>query len=134
MSDRGAGQVTDELLALESAVMKAIAAKDRATLDPMLADGFVLRMPGMPDVGKEQFLEGIMAVPGDVESIRGEDTRASVVGGLAIVTGLQIATVRLAEDGRVVTSRGAFTDVFERIDGQWRLVLAYSVDLPEAQP
>jgi hypothetical protein len=34
----------------------------------------------------------------------------------------------------VVTSRGAFTDVFERIDGQWRLVLAHSVDLPEAQP
>jgi len=134
MSDRGSGQTSDELLALESAVMKAIAAKDRATLAPILADGFVLRMPGAADVGKEPFLEGIMAVPGDVESIRGEDTKASVVGGIGVVTGVQIATVRLAEDGRVVTSRGAFTDVFERVDGRWRLVLAYSVDLPEAQP
>jgi hypothetical protein len=131
MSDNDNRREAAELLALESAVMKAIAAKDRDALRPILADHFVLRMPGAPDVGKEQFLDGIMAVPGDVESIRGEDTKASVLGGLGIVTGLQIATVRLAADGRVVSSRGAFTDVFERIDGRWRLALAFSVELPE---
>jgi hypothetical protein len=36
----------------------------------------------------------------------------------------------LAESGGVVTSRGAFTDVFTRVEGRWRLALAFSVELP----
>src|SRR5687768_13188460 len=59
-------EAVDALLALEATVMKAIAAKDRGTLSPILAETFVLRVPGAPDVDKEQFLEGIAAVPGDV--------------------------------------------------------------------
>ena len=119
-----------ELLALERTVMKAIAAKDRDALRPILADRFVLRMPGAPDAGKEQFLEAIGATPGEIEAIRGEETHAALFGDIGIVTGLQIATVRLAADARVVTSRGAFTDVFERRGAGWQLVLAFSVELP----
>jgi ketosteroid isomerase-like protein len=131
MSGSDQQQAIDALLALEATVMKAIAAKDRDTLRPILSDTFVLRVPGAPDVDKDQFLEGIAAVPGDVQSIRGEDTKAAVFGDLGIVTGLQIATVRLAEDGRLVASRGAFTDVFERADGRWRLALAFSIELTD---
>ena len=120
----------EELLSLESSVMQAIASKDRAALRPVLAETFVLRMPGATDVTKDQFLDSIAAVPGNIESSRGEGTRASVVDGVGIVTGVQIATVRLAETGAVVTSRGAFTDVFTRVDGRWRLALAFSVELP----
>lgn len=123
-----------ELLALERTVMQAIAAKDRDALRPILSDRFVLRMPGVPDAGKEQFLEAIGATPGEIETIRGEETHAALFGDTGIVTGLQIATVRLASDGRVVTSRGAFTDVFERRGEGWQLVLAFSVELPADDP
>lgn len=120
----------DQLLALEARIMEAIAARDRVTLGPLLTDGFVLQVPGAADVGREPFLEAIASVPGEIQSIRGEGTRASLVGEVGVVTGVQVATVRLAENGRVVTSRGAYTDVFERVNGEWRLALAFSVDLP----
>jgi ketosteroid isomerase-like protein len=122
----------EELLEIESQVMRAIGAKDREALEPLLAAAFVLRAPGQPDVARDQFLKAIAAVPGEILSIEGHDTKAAVAGDAGIVTGLQVATVRLAEDGRVVTSRAAFTDVFTRTNGRWQLALAVSVELPES--
>jgi hypothetical protein len=123
----------DELLEVESRVMRAIGAKDRGALESLLAGDFVLRTPEAADVPHEQFLEAIAAVPGEILSIEGHGTKASIVGDAGIVTGVQVATVRLAEDGGVVTSRSAFTDVFTRADGRWQLTLAFSVELPESQ-
>jgi hypothetical protein len=122
-------RMMDELLRVDSAIMQAIGARSREALEPLLTDSFVLRVPGAPDVNKQAFLDAITDIPGEIQSIRGEHVKAAVVDTTGIVTGVQVAVVKLTADGSVVTNRGAFTDVFERSGGTWRLVLAFSVEL-----
>ena len=54
---------------------------------------------------------------------------ADVIGGTAILSGLQRARVRLG-DGTMVEGVTGFVDVFENRSGTWRLRHAVSVELP----
>ena len=56
----------------------------------------------------------------------------NVYGETAILTGLQTSRARL-EDGTEHTGTVAFTDVFVKQRGRWRLALAYGFELPEQQ-
>jgi hypothetical protein len=49
-----------------------------------------------------------------------------IVDGAAVVAGVQ--RVDLVIDGKEVTSRAAFTDLFVIEDGGWRLAVAHSTD------
>jgi ketosteroid isomerase-like protein len=122
-------RVEDELLALERRIMDAIRAKDIAGLRSLLAESFVYRNPASADAHLEDFLESVASLPVTVLSLSGEAVQAAVFGETAVLTGVQIAVTRQGEDAPA-TSRGAFTDVFIRQAGQWRLALAYAVDLP----
>ena len=121
-----------ELLEIDREIMTAIAAKDAQRLAPLLADAFVLKVPHGPEVAREAFLEAVGSLPGEVVSIEGQETTVLVVGEAGIVSGVQVARVRLAEDGQVVTSQSVYTDVYERQDGRWRLRFAFSLELPAA--
>jgi hypothetical protein len=49
-----------------------------------------------------------------------------IVDGAAVVAGVQ--RVDLVVDGKELTSRAAFTDLFVIEDGGWRLAVAHSTD------
>jgi hypothetical protein len=49
---------------------------------------------------------------------------------VVVVTGVQRATTRPSGGGAETPSATAFTDVFVRRRGAWRLVLAYGVEVP----
>jgi hypothetical protein len=119
-----------ELLAAEDAVFAAIAARDKHALALLLADDFVLRVPGQPDVDKAAFLGVIDAIPGDIVSIGGEDVRADFVGSVGRVSGLQIARVKV--DGQLLEDRQSFVDLFERRADRWVMTWAFSVATPPA--
>lgn len=123
---------TDKLLAAAYSVIRAIEGRDRSALDRILAPEFVLQMPGSPDVGKGGFLDAVEAIPGRIEYVRGRDLRATLVAETGVVTGMQVAAVRL-DGGAIVESRTAFADVFGRQGDGWQLVLAFSVDLGDAE-
>jgi ketosteroid isomerase-like protein len=118
-----------EVLEIEHRTFEAIARKDAAALGRLLADDFTYRSPGGSDVRKPEFLRNVAAIPLEIVSVEGEGLRVAVFGEAIVVTGVQRSTTRAA-DGAETTSRTAFTDVFVRRDGAWRLVLAYGIELP----
>ena len=121
-------QTVDALLRLESEIMGHIRAKDTRALEPLLTADFVYRTPG-GEVSRADFLKGIASVPGQITSVEGEGLRVRVYGEVAVLTGVQRARVR-ADGGSEQEGLSAFTDVFVKRNGRWRLALAYGVELP----
>ena len=116
------------ILRLEKEIMRHIRAKDTRSLGRLLTADFVYRTPGA-ELSRADFLKGIASVPGRITSVEGEGLRVSVYGETAILTGVQRARVR-ADDGSEQEGVSAFTDVFVKQSGRWRLALAYGVELP----
>ncbi|MET0647757.1 MAG: nuclear transport factor 2 family protein [Pyrinomonadaceae bacterium] len=125
-------RTVESILRLEKEIMRHIRAKDTRALERLLTEDFVYRMPGA-ELSREDFLKGIASVPGRITSVEGEGLRVSVYGETAILTGVQRARVR-ADDGSEQEGVSAFTDVFVKQNGRWRLALAFGVELPQPAP
>jgi hypothetical protein len=121
----------EAVLRVEHETMEAIGRKDAAALKRILDGRFVLRTPGGGELTRDEFLKNITSIPAEILSVRGEGVRADFFGETAVVTGVQRARVRA--DGKEFDSVSAFTDVFVKRRGRWRLRLAYSVELPAGQ-
>ena len=117
------------ILKIERDIMAAIKGKDSATLESLVADDFIYRTHFGAEANKSEFLKSIASFPLEILAIRGEELKVNVYGETAILTGVQHADVRTPE-GNAEESAVAFTDVFARREGQWRMVLAYGVELP----
>lgn len=118
----------EAILRAERETMEAIGRKDAAALSRLLDEGFVLRTPAGPEVSRAEFIQNVASIPADILSVRGEGVRAEIFGETAVVTGVQRARVRV--EGKEFDNVSAFTDVFVKRRGRWRLRLAYSVELP----
>lgn len=129
---RQPGTTVESVLRLERETMDAIRAKDAKALERVLAPGFVYRAPGV-ELSRAEFLQNVASLPGRILSVEGSELRVNVYGDTAILTGVQHSRVK-TDDGVEHTSTVAFTDVFVRQRGRWRLSLAYGVELPERGP
>jgi ketosteroid isomerase-like protein len=118
----------DALFATEQAIMAAIRARDVTALAALVTDDFVLRMPGQPDADKQAFLAGIGAIPGEIVGVEGAELDVRVVGDVGVISGLQIARVRV--EGQEIEDRGVFVDLFVRRNGRWIMQFAYSSPAP----
>jgi ketosteroid isomerase-like protein len=115
----------DGLVAAERALFAALAARDRVALDRLADASLVVRVPGQPDVDRAAFLQAAAATPGEILGVDGERLAAHRAGDAGIVSGVQVARLRV--DGRTVEDRATFVDVFVRRDGAWRLAFALYV-------
>ncbi len=122
-------KTVEAILQLGRDTMEAIKYKDVDALDRIVADDFIHRSPGGGDAGKAEFLKSVASLPVKVVEIWGEELKVSVYGETAVLTGVQRVKTK-STDGEEEAGTGAFADVFVRRDGRWRIVLAYSVDLP----
>lgn len=125
---RQPSRAVEAILRLEREIMDHIREKDTRALERLLTADFVYRTPGA-EVSRADFLKGVASVPGRITSVGGEGLRVSFYGETAVLTGVQRARVR-ADDGTEQEGLTAFTDVFVRRNGRWRLALAYGVELP----
>lgn len=116
------------ILQLERETMGAIKNKDVEALGKIVADDFIHRSPGGVEAGKPEFLKSVASLPVEVAQIWGEELKVSVYGDVAVLTGVQRVKTK-DTDGKEEAGAGAFTDVFVRREGMWRMVLAYSVDM-----
>ena len=121
-------RTVEAVLRLERETMDAIRAQDAKALGRILADDFVYRTPDA-EMGRADFLRNVTSLPGNLLSVGGTNLRVSVYGETAVLTGVQRAVLR-TEDGAEHASTVAFTDIFVKRRGRWRLALAYGVELP----
>jgi ketosteroid isomerase-like protein len=121
-----------ELLELEHAVTQAIHERNGPRLRELLSEDFVFRGPGDVETDREAFISSVAAIPGTLLDLEMIDVRGHVFGDTGVLTGTQLARVRL-QDGTEVTDRQSFTDVCQWREGRWRVVLAHSLPAaPEA--
>jgi ketosteroid isomerase-like protein len=126
---RRPGRTAESILRLERETMDAIRAKDAKALERLLTADFVYRAPGA-ELSRADFLQNIASLPGTILSVEGSEQRVSAYGDTAVLTGVQRSRLR-TDDGVEHRSTVAFTDVFVKQRGRWRLSLAYGVELPE---
>lgn len=115
---------------MERALFDAIKTRDLHKLRQIVAEDLVFRNAGGPSVGREEFLKIVNSFPGEILSVDSDNLEARVFADTAIVTGTQHATVR-HPDGQEESGDTLFTDVFMK-RGEWRLVYAHTVDLPNS--
>jgi ketosteroid isomerase-like protein len=115
-----------QLIDLSERLAGAISRRDVAAIRSFLAKGFVQRPAGGDAVEADAFLRGITQIPGDILFVRVEQLTVDVTGDGAIVTGIQLAQLKI--DGAVVIDRRPFVDWFVKEAGDWRLRVA--IDLP----
>jgi len=113
------------LLALEDSVIEAIRRRDPVTLGALVTEDFVLLGADGSETGREAFLRGAVAIPGQILELSALHLRVRVLGGVGVLTGLQHARVRL-ESGVEVDDLSFFTDVCVRTGTGWRMALAHS--------
>jgi uncharacterized protein (TIGR02246 family) len=125
-------QAEQEIYKIEREIFAAIRTNDDETLARIVADDFVFRGPGQPEIGKAEFLKSVKSFPVEILDIWSDDMKVNVFGEIALLTGVQKARTR-DKDGKEQLSAGAFSDVFAKQNGRWLLVLAYNVELPETK-
>ncbi len=125
----GRAALEQEIICIEKAMFAAIKAKDTQVMSQLLADDFLLRVPGSTAANKAAFLEGIKAIPVEIADVWSEDMAVNVYGEVAVLTGTQLARTRDGS-GKEEVSAQAFTDVFAKRNGRWQMVLAHSVEIP----
>lgn len=109
-------------------IAAAIGNRDIASLESLLAPGFVHRTPGGGTIDRDAFLQAIANIPGEILSIALDSLTVDVVDDAALVTGIQHARVRV--DGNVVDDRKAFIDWFVKQNGVWRIHVAVEPATP----
>jgi len=118
----------EAVLVLSRDLIEAFRARDRDAMMRILADDFRHVDAVGAVVNRKRFVDALIGAEWRIRSIGFERIEVHEIDQLAVVTGIQSAEVELP-DGTVATSRGAFTDLFTRVDGRWRLRLAHSTEL-----
>ncbi|WP_394848448.1 nuclear transport factor 2 family protein [Pendulispora brunnea] len=119
---------------LEMMRLGIIAARNSepALLEAILAPEFVIRVPGMPNMTRAEFIDWLRSSRGTIVSMEGESFDVRVFGDTGVVTGIRRSHMR-TEAGDVIDADG-FTEVFVRRDGRWQLVYSHSVPWTESPP
>lgn len=117
------------LQAVEHALFAALRGRDRAGLDGLLAPEFVLVAERGARIGRAEFLEAALKIPGEILSLDAEYLDVRLYGEIGVLSGVQRARVRL-EDGTEVEDRQVFTDVCVWRGGRWWVTFAHSVPAP----
>jgi ketosteroid isomerase-like protein len=117
-----------ELLALETSWDDALVQKDRAALDRIIADDFVLIAADGQLANKRRLLETIVSPDLQLDAFKTEDVLVRVYGEVAILTGYFRQTGSFKNSRFASTSR--YTDVYVKRDGRWQAVSAQATALP----
>jgi putative salt-induced outer membrane protein YdiY/ketosteroid isomerase-like protein len=119
-----------DIVALEQRLFRAIEEKDRATLEGLMADDYVLR--GNPDVTRETWLHNAVTLCwGPRWNL--EELTVQEHGDVQIATFI-LNFYRDPLTCRAVALRSLITDVWERRDGQWKLVVRHAGPVGDVGP
>jgi ketosteroid isomerase-like protein len=129
-NDKLSDDIQQAVMDCQRRFWSALQQKEAELFLQILAEDFVCRSPGQEDQDRTTFIATLTSIPFPVVGIRGEDIAICVVGDVAILTGTQVAQMRLP-NGAIVPQRLALTNVFQKIAGMWKMILAHPVLLTQ---
>jgi hypothetical protein len=118
--------VKAEVLKVGDQFDEARGAKDRATLERILADGLSWTARG-DRLNKAQVIADIFSNNLHFKSFAHDNVTAKVFGSTVVVTGH--STSVLEYKGKLFDAPRLFTDVYVKMDGRWQLVVHHVSDL-----
>jgi ketosteroid isomerase-like protein len=121
-TDMRATQTKDtlELNQIQQRLIKAWVSKDRATINSILADDWVVTDPGGRVLTKAQVMVEFDSGERQLESGAIDEVKVRLFGDVAVVTGRTAATG--SYQGNRVSVKMRFSDVFVKRNGRWYAV------------
>ena len=108
--------------------MQAMAAKDVATLEAVLADDLIYTHSSARLDTKKSLIGAMVSGATVYTGVEPSDVKAQDLGDTVVLTG--IAQIKVVSDGTPNAFGVRFTDVYARRDGRWQMVTWQSTRLP----
>ena len=122
----GNGQM---IIELDRKRMVAMAEKDVATLNALLADDLVYTHSSARLDTKQSLIGAMQSGATVYASVEPSDVVAQDCGDAVVLTG--VARISVTSGGKAMKFGVRFTDVYARRGGQWQMVVWQSTKLPE---
>lgn len=117
------------IIDLDRKRMTAMAGKDIATLNTLLADDLVYTHSSARLDTKQSLIGGMESGSTVYNSVEPSDVKAQDLGSAVVLTG--IARIRVTSGGKPNAFAVRFTDVYANRGGKWQMVTWQSTRLPE---
>jgi len=124
MADNG-----QKIIDLDKKRMHAMAQKDMATLNALLADGLVYTHSSARLDTKQSLIKAMESGATVYTAVEPSDVQAQDLGDTVVLTGS--ARISVMSRGNPNTFSVRFTDVYANKGGQWQMVAWQSTRLPE---
>jgi ketosteroid isomerase-like protein len=113
---------------LDKKRMQAMAAKDIATLQSLLADDLVYTHSSARLDTKQSLIVGMTSGSTVYTSVEPSDVKAQDFGDTVVLTG--VCQIKVTANGTPNAFGVRFTDVYARRNGRWQMVTWQSTRLP----
>ena len=114
---------------LDKKRMQAMAAKDIATLDALLADDLVYTHSSARLDTKHSLITNMKSGATVYSAVEPSEVRAQDLGDAVILTG--VARIKVSANGKDLDFRVRFTDAYAKRSGRWQMVTWQSTRLPD---
>lgn len=114
---------------LDKQRMRAMAAKDFATLDALLADDLVYTHSSARLDTKQSLIANMKSGATVYSAVDPSEVRAQELGDAVILTG--VARIKVSSNGKDLDFRVRFTDAYAKRSGRWQMVAWQSTRLPD---
>jgi len=119
----------EAVIDLDKKRMLAMATKDIATLDALLADDLVYTHSSARLDTKQSLIANMKSGATVYSAVDPSQVRAQDVGDAVILTG--VARIKVSSNGNDLDFRVRFTDAYAKRSGRWQMVVWQSTRLPD---
>ena len=119
----------EAVIDLDKKRMLAMATKDIATLDALLADDLVYTHSSARLDTKQSLIANMKSGATVYSAVEPSQVLAQDVGDAVILTG--VARIKVSSNGNDLDFRVRFTDAYAKRTGRWQMVVWQSTRLPD---
>lgn len=117
------------IIELDKKRMQAMAAKDYATLNAVIADDLIYTHSSARLDTKASLIGNMQSGSTVYQSVEPSDVKAQDLGDSVVLTG--VAKIKVTTGGKPNAFTVRFTDVYAKRGGQWQMVAWQSTRMPE---
>jgi ketosteroid isomerase-like protein len=119
----------ETVIALDKKRMDAMASKDIATLEKVLADDLIYTHSSARLDTKQSLIGNMQSGATVYSSVVPSDVKAQDLGDSVVLTG--VARIKVSSGGKAMDFGVRFTDVYAKRGGGWQMVAWQSTKLPD---